>query len=99
MQDLKNRIEDLPTVYNAQETEERIYKFWEDGEYFKADNKSQKPPFSIVIPPHFVRGLLLFMYSLTCSSEIASIFIFAMSQLFIVLIILCLSAKISALPV
>ena len=52
------KIEDLPTVYNAAETEEDIYKFWEDGEYFKADNKSQKPPYSIVIPPPNVTGVL-----------------------------------------
>ncbi|MBP3924072.1 valine--tRNA ligase [bacterium] len=51
-------MEDLPTVYNAAETEEDIYKFWEDGEYFKADNKSQKPPYSIVIPPPNVTGVL-----------------------------------------
>ena len=52
------KIEDLPTVYNANETEENIYKFWEDGEYFKADSKSQKPPYSIVIPPPNVTGVL-----------------------------------------
>ena len=35
MNDTKTKIDDMPTVYNAQETEEQIYKFWEDGEYFK----------------------------------------------------------------
>ena len=54
----KTKIEDLPTVYNAQETEERIYKFWEDHEYFKADAQSKKPPYSIVIPPPNVTGVL-----------------------------------------
>ena len=54
----KINIEDLPTKYDAQETESRIYKFWEDGEYFKADNKSKKPPYSIVIPPPNVTGVL-----------------------------------------
>ncbi len=52
------KIEDLPTVYNPKETEEKIYKFWEDGEYFKADAKSKKPPYSIVIPPPNVTGVL-----------------------------------------
>ena len=37
----KINIEDLPTKYDAQETEGRIYKFWEEGGYFKADNKSK----------------------------------------------------------
>ena len=54
----KININDLPTVYNAQETEERIYKFWEEGEYFKADAHSKKPPYSIVIPPPNVTGVL-----------------------------------------
>ena len=51
-------IKDLPTVYNAKETEEKIYKFWEDGEYFKANAKSNKPHYSMVIPPPNVTGVL-----------------------------------------
>ena len=50
--------EDLPTVYNPQETEESIYKFWEDNGFFKADAKSSKKPYSIVIPPPNVTGVL-----------------------------------------
>ena len=52
------KIEDLPTVYNAKETEEDIYKFWEDNECFKANAKSEKEPYSIVIPPPNVTGVL-----------------------------------------
>ena len=52
------KVEDLPTVYNAKETEESIYKFWEENEMFKADAKSQKLPYSIVIPPPNVTGVL-----------------------------------------
>ena len=52
------KIEDLPTVYDPKETEESIYKFWEEGEFFKADAKSQKTPYSIVIPPPNVTGVL-----------------------------------------
>ena len=55
---IATKIEDLPTVYDAKDTEESIYKFWEDGEYFKADANSQKPPYSIVIPPPNVTGVL-----------------------------------------
>ncbi|MBR1619069.1 valine--tRNA ligase [bacterium] len=51
-------IQDLPTVYNAKETEESIYKFWEDNGFFKADAHSQKEPYSIVIPPPNVTGVL-----------------------------------------
>ncbi len=51
-------IKDLPTVYDAKATEEEIYKFWEENQMFKADAKSQKPPYSIVIPPPNVTGVL-----------------------------------------
>ena len=56
MTDIKTK--DLPTVYDAKTTEEEIYKFWEDNECFKADAKSKKPPYSIVIPPPNVTGVL-----------------------------------------
>jgi valyl-tRNA synthetase len=49
---------ELPTTYDAKATEERIYKFWEDNECFKADAKSAKKHFSIVIPPPNVTGVL-----------------------------------------
>ncbi len=52
------QIEDLPTIYNAKETEESIYKFWEENECFKADAKSEKESYSIVIPPPNVTGVL-----------------------------------------
>jgi len=51
-------IEDLPTVYDAKATEEEVYKFWEENECFKADANSKKPPYSIVIPPPNVTGVL-----------------------------------------
>ena len=50
--------DELATVYDAQSTEAEMYKFWEDNEFFKADNKSDKPPFSMVIPPPNVTGVL-----------------------------------------
>lgn len=51
-------LQDLPTVYDAKETEEEVYKFWEKNACFKADNKSKKTPYSIVIPPPNVTGVL-----------------------------------------
>lgn len=51
-------LQDLPTVYDAKATEEEIYEFWEENECFKADAKSKKPPYSIVIPPPNVTGVL-----------------------------------------
>ncbi len=58
MTDTMIKIEDLPTVYDAKSTEEKMYKFWEEGEYFKANAHSDKPPFTIVIPPPNVTGVL-----------------------------------------
>ncbi len=58
MMNTKIKIEDLPTVYDAKSTEEEMYKFWESNEMFKADEKSQKPPYTIVIPPPNVTGVL-----------------------------------------
>ncbi len=52
------KIEDLPTVYDAKSTEEKMYKFWEEGKYFEANAKSNKPPHTIVIPPPNVTGVL-----------------------------------------
>lgn len=52
------KLQDLPTVYDAKTTEEEIYKFWEDNNCFKADANSKKPPYSIVIPPPNVTGVL-----------------------------------------
>ncbi len=51
-------IKELPTVYEAKQTEEDIYKFWEENECFKADSSSHKTPYSIVIPPPNVTGVL-----------------------------------------
>ena len=58
MTETKIKMEDLPTVYDPKATEDKMYKFWEEGKYFQADAKSDKPPFTIVIPPPNVTGVL-----------------------------------------
>ena len=45
-------------VYNPHQVEEKWYKFWEEGNYFRADEFSTRPPFSIVIPPPNITGSL-----------------------------------------
>jgi len=54
IEDIKN----LPTSYEAQEVEKEIYSFWEENNCFKADAKSTAEPYSIVIPPPNVTGVL-----------------------------------------
>ena len=49
---------ELSKVYEPKEFEDRIYKMWLDGGYFKADVDSKKPPYSIVIPPPNITGQL-----------------------------------------
>ncbi len=49
---------DLPTQYAPAEVEGPLYARWEERGYFTADPTSDKPPYSIVIPPPNVTGSL-----------------------------------------
>ncbi|MBE7707906.1 MAG: valine--tRNA ligase, partial [Cyanobacteria bacterium SIG27] len=55
---MTNTNQELATTYVAREIENEIYKFWEENDCFKADANSQKEPYSIVIPPPNVTGVL-----------------------------------------
>ncbi|MBW1613207.1 MAG: valine--tRNA ligase [Deltaproteobacteria bacterium] len=48
----------LAKTYNPKEVEGRWYKYWEENDLFKANARSDKSPFSIVIPPPNVTGSL-----------------------------------------
>jgi valyl-tRNA synthetase len=48
----------LSDRYNPTDVEERTYQWWEKSGYFKAEDKSTKPPFSIILPPPNVTGFL-----------------------------------------
>lgn len=48
----------LSTKYSPNEVEEKWYKHWMDKGYFKAKANPQKEPFTIVIPPPNVTGVL-----------------------------------------
>ena len=50
--------ETLAKSYEPAEVEARWYKFWEDNGLFHADPHSDKPPYSLVIPPPNVTGVL-----------------------------------------
>ena len=50
--------ESIPKGYTPKDVEEKWYKYWEDNGLFKAEDKSGKPPFCIVIPPPNVTGVL-----------------------------------------
>ncbi|WP_077533062.1 valine--tRNA ligase [Massiliimalia massiliensis] len=48
----------LEKVYAPKEFEDRIYQFWQDGGYFKAEPDPKKEPYTIVIPPPNITGQL-----------------------------------------
>ncbi|MGZ3724628.1 MAG: valine--tRNA ligase [Pseudobdellovibrio sp.] len=48
----------LADRYNPQEVESKIYQWWEESGYFKSQDQSTKPPFSIILPPPNVTGFL-----------------------------------------
>ncbi|RIQ37829.1 valine--tRNA ligase [Jiangella rhizosphaerae] len=48
----------LPSVYDPAAVEAPLYQGWVERGYFEADEKSDKPPYCIVIPPPNVTGSL-----------------------------------------
>jgi len=48
----------MPTKYDPKQTEEAIYGKWAGEDLFHADNASSKTPYSIVIPPPNITGIL-----------------------------------------
>ena len=48
----------LPKSWDPKEQEERLYKGWVEAGYFTADPASEKPAYSIVLPPPNVTGQL-----------------------------------------
>ena len=49
---------ELSKKYDAKEVEQGKYEKWLKNDYFKCDEKSTKKPFSIVLPPPNVTGVL-----------------------------------------
>ena len=49
---------ELEKVYAPKEFEDRIYQFWQENGYFKADPDPKKEPYTIVIPPPNITGQL-----------------------------------------
>jgi valyl-tRNA synthetase len=48
----------METTYQPKNVEDRIYKMWEEKGYFSAKPNKSKKPFSLVIPPPNVTGIL-----------------------------------------
>ncbi len=68
--------EELPKAYDFNETEKRVYTFWEENGFFQPGNDPQKPgfdpgiePFVISIPPPNVTGELHLGHALFVAME------------------------------
>ena len=48
----------IPNRFDFAEAENRIYQMWLENDCFHADNGSDKPPYTVVIPPPNVTGAL-----------------------------------------
>ena len=51
-------MNELPKQYNPKETEDKWYQFWLDNNLFTAKIEHAKKPYTIVIPPPNVTGIL-----------------------------------------
>ncbi len=55
---LPRAMSELPKAYEPNEVEKSWYQAWLDAKCFEADPSSEKPPYSMVIPPPNVTGIL-----------------------------------------
>ena len=62
-------MNEIPSCYNPKEVEDKWYKYWEANGYFSAKANPSKKPFSIVIPPPNVTGILHMGHALNNSIQ------------------------------
>ena len=60
---------ELAKGYEPKEVESRWYAFWESSGFFTADAHSQKPPFTVILPPPNVTGSLHMGHALTATIQ------------------------------
>lgn len=51
-------LENLPKTYNPKDFEDRLYDYWNENGYFRAEVDHTKKPFTIMMPPPNVTGSL-----------------------------------------
>ncbi len=62
-------MKSLSKSYDHRDVESRWYEHWMQGGYFKAEDESEKPPFTLMIPPPNVTGALHMGHALTFAIE------------------------------
>jgi valyl-tRNA synthetase len=55
---MPDNINDIPKAYDPSVTEDKWYKFWLDQKIFHSEVNKNKEPYTIVIPPPNVTGML-----------------------------------------
>lgn len=60
---------ELPDRYNPKDVEDRIYTWWQERGFFKAEEKSTRSPFSVILPPPNVTGQLHLGHALNHSIQ------------------------------
>lgn len=68
---MKQDLEKFNKPYDPKETEERIYKIWEESGFFNPDNLPERhqKPFTIMMPPPNVTGILHMGHALMLTIE------------------------------
>lgn len=51
-------MDEIPSKYDSKDIEANWIKFWDENKLYQADSNSSKPPFSLVMPPPNVTGIL-----------------------------------------
>ncbi|MCB5245897.1 MAG: valine--tRNA ligase [Candidatus Cloacimonetes bacterium] len=49
---------EISKTYEPQQIEKKWYEFWEKNEYFQPEGDTSKPPFTVLMPPPNVTGIL-----------------------------------------
>jgi valyl-tRNA synthetase len=55
---MSDKTTTMPTTYDPKAAEQKWYDFWQQGQFFKAGQRPEAEPFTIVIPPPNVTGML-----------------------------------------
>ena len=51
-------IREIPKTYSPSEIEDKWYKYWLDNKLFEAQVNKEKKPYTVVIPPPNITGIL-----------------------------------------
>lgn len=60
---------ELEKTYSPKDFEDRLYKYWEEGGFFKAERDQKKTPYTIVMPPPNITGQLHMGHALDCTLQ------------------------------